>query len=163
MVVYLGLGSNIGNRAECLREAIDAIRKLEACTVREVSSIYETEPWGNTDQPDFLNQVIAIETKLRPKELLHECKKIEQALGRLNGKTGESRTIDIDLLLYGDCVVDETDVQLPHPRIQMRRFVLVPLKEIAPGVAIPGSGRTIREALEACPDRGSVKLYKKRQ
>jgi 2-amino-4-hydroxy-6-hydroxymethyldihydropteridine diphosphokinase len=163
MIVYLGLGSNIGNRAEYLRKAVDAIQKLDACTVKQISSIYETEPRGNTDQPDFLNQVIEVETQLGPKELLHECKKMEQALGRKNGKTGEPRTIDIDLLLYSDCVVEETDVQLPHPRIQVRRFVLVPLNEIAPDVTIPGSGRAVREALEACADKGGIKLYKKEQ
>lgn len=163
MIVYLGLGSNIGNRAEYLSEAVDAIRKLDACTVKQISSIYETEPWGDMDQPDFLNQVVEVETQLGPRGILSECKKIEKTLGRKNGKTGEPRTIDIDLLLYGDRIVEETGVQVPHPRIRMRRFVLVPLKEIAPDVTIPGSGRTIREVLEACPDKGDVKLYKKRQ
>ena len=159
----MGLGSNIGNRAEYLKEAVDAIRKLDACTVKQISSIYETEPWGDMDQPDFLNQVVEVETQLGPRGILNECKKIEQALGRKNGKTGEPRTIDIDLLLYGNRVVEDTDVQVPHPRIQMRRFVLVPLNEIAPDVTIPGSGRTVREALETCTDEGGIKLYKKEQ
>ena len=163
MIVYLGLGSNIGGREEYLRKAVEAIRKLDACTVERISSIYETEPWGNTDQPDFLNQVIEVRTRLGPRELLSECKKTEQALGRKNGKTGEPRIIDIDLLLYGDRVIEETDVQVPHPRIQMRRFVLVPLNEIAPETIIPGSGKTVRKALKTCPDRGSIKLYQQKQ
>ena len=161
MLVFLGLGSNVGNRAEVLGNAVNAIANLEKCTVCEISSIYETEPWGNKDQKQFLNLVIEAETQLEPQELLTACKEIERKLGRTGGPFWGPRTLDIDLLLYGDSVVDEATLRVPHPQLQRRRFVLVPLAEIAPSTLIPGSGKTVREALETCSDCGNVSLYEK--
>lgn len=128
-----------------------------------MSSIYETEPWGKKDQGIFLNQVVEVETLIPPHELLKMCKKIEKKLGRRNGKAWGPRTMDIDLLIYGDRIVEEAALQVPHPRLQGRRFVLIPLDEIAPNFTIPGSGMTVREALKTCPDTGSVKLFLKKE
>jgi len=162
VIVFLSLGSNIGNRKNYLKKAITAIASLEKNSVVKVSSVYETEPWGNKNQAMFLNQVIAVESELGPLEFLNICKKIEKNLGRAGG--GESwgpRTIDIDILLYGNKVINEKAIRVPHPMICDRRFVLVPLAEIAPTAFIPGLGKTVREALSECLDNGEVKLYEK--
>ena len=159
MDVFLGLGSNVGDREDYMMQALTAIGGLEKSRIQDISSIYETEPWGKKDQGIFLNQVVEVETQITPHELLRMCKKIEEKLGRKNGKAWDPRTMDIDLLLYGDRIVEEAELRVPHPRLQGRRFVLIPLDEIAPNFSIPGSGMTVREALEACPDTGSVKLF----
>ena len=160
MEVYLGLGSNMGNRTANLDKAVKAIAGLDDCMVCSLSSIYETEPWGDKNQSAFLNQVMRVETQLEPKAFLSACQRIESKLGRERGRRWGPRTMDIDLLLYGDRVVNEDTIQVPHPQLQKRRFVLVPLAEIAPLVNIPGSGRTVREALKLCPDSGSITLYR---
>lgn len=140
-------------------KAVAALGELNRCELRCASSVYETEPWGKKDQPEFLNQVVGIETQLNARELLDACKRIEEMLERQNGKSGEPRTLDIDLLLYGDRIIEEDMLHVPHPRLQTRRFVLVPLDEIASEVSIPGSGKTVRETLETCPDTGSVSIF----
>jgi 2-amino-4-hydroxy-6-hydroxymethyldihydropteridine diphosphokinase len=159
MQVFLGLGSNLGDREAYLKKAISALDDLNDCEVRQVSSVYETEPWGKKDLTEFLNQVVELETRLGAQELLTACKRIEEMLGRRNGKSGESRTMDIDLLLYGDRVIEENFLHVPHPRLPARRFALVPLDEIASNVIIPGSGKTVREALELCSDTLGVSVY----
>jgi len=161
MLAFLGLGSNIGDREEYLRKAKTAIANLETCTVSGISSIYETEPLGNKNQGQFLNQALLVETELEPQELLMECKGIEKTLGRKEGPRWGPRTIDIDLLLYDEMLVDEEALRVPHPRLHRRRFVLIPMAEIAPSVRIPGSGKTVMEALKTCPDGGYVTLYEK--
>jgi|SRR5579883_668428 len=146
--VYLGLGSNVGDREGNLKSAIERL------PVVRVSPIYETEPVDYTDQPWFLNLVVEIETDLSPRDLLRFTAAIEQDLGRTRDIPKGPRTIDIDILFYGDVVVDEPDLQIPHPRIAERRFVLAPLADLAPDFRHPVTHRTVREMLaEAPPDQ----------
>ena len=129
--IFLGLGSNLGDRKRFLDEALAA---LPGCgiTIDTVSSIYETSPVGVTDQPDFLNMVVEVTTELSARQLLEAIKGIEKDLGRTSGPRWGPRVIDIDLLLYGDEVIDEPDLVVPHPELFSRQFVLDPLREIAP-------------------------------
>ena len=142
MRVFLGLGSNLGDRAHYLKEAISA---LATPTIKIVatSRIYETEPWGVMDQPLYWNQVIAVETTLEPLDLLHVCQEIELRLGRERKVHWGSRTIDIDLLIYDNRVSESEELMLPHPYLEERSFVLAPLREIAPTLVLP-SGRSIK-------------------
>ncbi len=146
--VYLGLGGNLGDREANLREAC---RHLEAGGVRvdRCSSLYETEPWGVADQPRFLNAVCCGQTDLSPAALLALAKQIEQDLGRRPTVRYGPRPVDIDILLYGDTQLVSPELTIPHPRLAERAFVLVPLVEIAPEVAVPGTGRSVRELLQA--------------
>ena len=162
MQVFLGLGSNVGDREGYLRKAVAAIGKLERSWVRRASSIYETEPWGKRDQDPFLNQVVEVDTKLGPQELLVACQRIEKDLGRDNRERWGPRTIDIDILIYSDVVIDDENLRVPHRLLSERRFVLVPLTELSPTVSVPGLGKTVREVLESCSDRGRVELYESR-
>lgn len=157
-IAYLGLGTNLGDRKENLRKAIEAIAlKLSVC---KQSSIYETAAWGYTDQPDFLNQVIEVETGLTPLRLLNFLKRTEVELGRIENFRYGPRLIDIDILFYDDLVKNTSRLQIPHPRIPERAFVLVPLNEIAPSLEHPVLGKTITELLEDVPDKAGVRLCK---
>jgi len=144
-IAYLSLGSNVGDRAGQLR---DAIARMEATgRVVAVSSFYETEPVEFTDQPWFLNCVVALETLLAPQQLMAALLGFEQAMGRRRTQKKGPRTIDIDILLYGDEIVDTPELKIPHPAMHARRFVLEPLVEIAPGVRHPVLKKTVRELL----------------
>lgn len=156
--VYLGLGTNLGDRKENLRRAVQVI--ASKMKVREQSSIYETAAWGYTDQPDFLNQVIQVETDLTPLRLLNFLKKTEVELGRVENFRYGPRQIDIDILFYDDLVKNTKRLQIPHPRIPERAFVLVPLNEIAPALKHPVLGETVAELLEEVPDKAGVRLCK---
>ena len=145
--VYLSLGSNVGDRSANLRTAI--ARLGEGGTVKAVSGFYETEPVELRDQPWFLNCVVALETSLSPAELLEKVLAIEQEMGRLRMKDKGPRSIDIDILLFGDRVVDERGLKIPHPAMQERRFVLEPLAEIAPQVLHPHLRKTASQLLAA--------------
>jgi 2-amino-4-hydroxy-6-hydroxymethyldihydropteridine diphosphokinase len=145
MKIFLSLGSNLGDREGNLRTAIEYL------PVSRVSPIYETEPVDYTDQPWFLNQVAEIETELSPIELLAATSRIEYDLGRVRSVPRGPRTIDIDILLYGDRIVNTPDLRIPHPRMAERRFVLAPLADLAPDLKHPVTGRTIREMLAAAP------------
>jgi 2-amino-4-hydroxy-6-hydroxymethyldihydropteridine diphosphokinase len=156
VTIYLGLGSNLGNRQENLDQAL----KLLAQRMRlgKVSSIYDTEPIGNVNQPRFLNMACEAFTRLSPEGLLALVKGIEQKLGRYS-RSGEPRIIDIDVLLFGDQVVNTRDLVIPHPQIAERSFVLVPLSEIAPDVVHPVTKKTIKEMNQAIKEvQGVLKL-----
>jgi 2-amino-4-hydroxy-6-hydroxymethyldihydropteridine diphosphokinase len=141
-VGYLGLGSNVGDRESQLRAAVAALRE-HGVQVRAISSLYETEPVGEVlDQPDFLNAVVEVRTELEPLELLDLCKAIEVEQGRmLGGPRHGPRPLDVDLLLLGDRELDDERLTLPHPELRTRRFVLQPLLELAPDLALPDGTR----------------------
>jgi len=151
MMSYLGLGANIGHPAQQLAAAISALACSDGITLKRVSSVYRTRPVGVTDQPDFLNMVIAIETDIAPSALLGVVAGIEGQLGRVRGIKDGPRTLDVDILLYGDLIMDEPDLQLPHPRMRQRQFVLAPLSGIAPGLVLPDGTAVADLADENCP------------
>ncbi|MEO8632422.1 MAG: 2-amino-4-hydroxy-6-hydroxymethyldihydropteridine diphosphokinase [Chloroflexota bacterium] len=143
--VHLGIGSNVGDRMEMIRRAVEALSSVGQ--TRAVSSVYETTPFGVTDQPDFLNCCVALATELTPAELLARTRRIERDLGRVPGPRWGPRTVDIDLLLYGGRRVRARELVVPHLGLLERAFVLVPLAEIAADQPIPGSEITVAEAL----------------
>jgi len=155
--VYLGLGSNLGNRKCNLEEAIRQIS--EFATINKISSIYETEPWGLKDQPKFLNQVIFVESTLGPNELLLNLKKIEQQMGRKKSVRFGPRLIDVDILFYDDYMMNTPELTSPHPHLTERAFVLVPLAEIAPKLVHSQNHKTIKALLQEV-DSSSVSLWK---
>lgn len=158
MTTYLSLGSNIPDRAANLRRAVEQIA-VSVGTVTMQSPIYETQSWGYTDG-DYLNQTIAVETALPPKQLLAATAAIETALGRVRSGNGyEARTIDIDILFYDNEIIDSPHLTVPHPKIALRRFVLQPTADIAPDFVHPRMGKTIRQLLEECEDEGEVIEY----
>lgn len=141
--VYLGLGSNMGNRHENLKQALDLLS--QRLRVEKVSSVCDSEPEGNPDQPRFLNLVCRVSTELEPMSLLTLVKGIESKLGRLPNTSNLPRPIDIDILFYGDRIIKSLKLSIPHPRLTERAFVLVPLAEIAPYLVHPASGKTIEK------------------
>jgi 2-amino-4-hydroxy-6-hydroxymethyldihydropteridine diphosphokinase len=145
-IVYIALGSNLGDRAENLRYAREQIAAPDLRVLR-ASSIYETAPRDVTDQPWFLNQVIECETDLFPRQLLLRLQKIERAIGRQRRIAKGPREIDLDILLFGDAVVKAPELEVPHPRLAERRFALEPLAELVPEKKHPGTRRTMREML----------------
>ena len=138
---YVGLGANLGEREGALRAAVTALGALEGVRVVAVSSFRETEPVGYLDQPPFLNGAVAVDTTLGPRELLDALLAVERSLGRTReGPRFGPRTIDLDLLLYGDESVDEPGLRVPHPRLHERAFALEPLADLDPGLVVPGQG-----------------------
>ncbi len=159
IVTYLLLGSNLGDRVALLKKALAAIDH-EVGTVSRASSVYETGAWGNENQPNYLNQVLQVATSLEPLQLLEKTQAIEKKMGRRRNLKWESRSIDIDILLYGDHLIDVPGLCIPHPLLPQRRFALVPLQEIAPMLKHPVSQKTITDLLDESTDRLPVQLYK---
>jgi 2-amino-4-hydroxy-6-hydroxymethyldihydropteridine diphosphokinase len=154
--VYLSLGSNVGERAKNLQDAIEALAGA-GVEVSRVSSIYETEPVDLREQPWFLNCVVEAHTHLPPLELLEALRAIETRMGSKKLVAKGPRLIDMDILLYGDETIDTPELQVPHPRIHLRRFVLAPLAEIAPQSRHPISGLTAAEMLARTADKSQVR------
>lgn len=162
MVLYLLIGGNMGNREELLLLAKDKIGRYIG-EVEQVSSIYETSPWGFDSENGFLNQALKVNTEMSLMEALDLCHRVETELGRVrgNGVGYVSRTMDVDIILADGMVVADTSITIPHPRMHLRRFVLVPLSEIAAGLIHPVFKKTIEELLGECEDPGEVFIFKK--
>ena len=153
---YLLIGGNLGNRKENLAKAVSLINEQCGSLTRS-SSIYETEAWGNTDQPSFLNQALEISTSLTARLLMRRVLRIEEEMGRIRKEKLGPRIIDIDILLFENEIHDLRFLKIPHPEMQNRRFVLVPLAEINSTLQHPVLKKTIAELLEECPDNLEVK------
>jgi 2-amino-4-hydroxy-6-hydroxymethyldihydropteridine diphosphokinase len=154
---YLLIGGNLGNREENMARAGKEI-ETRAGIIMEASSLYQTGAWGKTDQPDFLNQVLKIETPLDARELLEQLLSAEQSMGRHRNEKYGPRTIDMDILFFNDEIIDNKSLQVPHPRLQERRFALIPLAEIAGEKIHPVLGKSINDLLAECPDK--LPVYK---
>jgi 2-amino-4-hydroxy-6-hydroxymethyldihydropteridine diphosphokinase len=145
---YVGLGSNLGDREATIEDAVGLLRLHPDVEVVATSTLRETDPWGPVAQPRFLNGVVAVETTLEARALLGVLLDVERRLGRVREERWGPRTIDLDLLLYGDAVLDEPGLTLPHPRLHERAFALAPLRELDPALVVPGHG-TVDELLGA--------------
>ena len=155
--VYVGIGSNLGDREFLIRKAVESLRQLPQTNVSGVSSLYDTEPVGETEQPPFLNAVAWIETELSPRELLWQMLLIEKRMGRVRSKRWGPRSIDLDLLFYDDELIDEPDLQIPHPEAHRRAFVLYPLLELDPNFRHPVTGETVRRMIQKLPPNPPVR------
>jgi 2-amino-4-hydroxy-6-hydroxymethyldihydropteridine diphosphokinase len=155
---YIGLGSNLGDSVAQVRGGMTALAQLRQTRLEACSSLYRTAPVGRQDQPDFVNAVCRVRTRLAPVALMRRLLEVEQTHGRVReGEQGGPRTLDLDLLLYEDRSCHEPGLTLPHPRLHERAFVLYPLQEIAPALVIPGRGR-IEDLLPACAGQGIERL-----
>ena len=154
--VFIGLGSNRGERQKFLNRAVAELKTLGETRIVWTSSVYETEPYGKTDQERFLNAVVELETQLKPENLFAACQNIERELGRTATEHWGPREIDIDILIYDGVVFENAALKVPHPDLEHRKFVLVPLREIAPDLVHPVSGMTIEELSAVCPDSSRV-------
>jgi 2-amino-4-hydroxy-6-hydroxymethyldihydropteridine diphosphokinase len=152
-LAYVGLGSNLGDRRGLIREALKRLSRLEGVRVRKRSRIIETDPVGRTAQPKFLNAVAEVETRLEPRPLLRRLRAVERSLGRVRHERWGPRTIDLDLLLWGDRSMATPRLTIPHPRMTERKFVLAPLAELCPRRRVPGTGRTVQGLLKEVEGR----------
>ena len=156
--IYLLLGSNMGNSKASLLKAVVQIEKQIGKVIRQ-SGLYSTAAWGNTKQPDFLNQVIIVETKLPASETMQTILSIEKKMGRIRTIKNAPRVIDIDILFFNNEIIEQEHLSIPHPQIQNRRFVLVPLNQLSPNLKHPVLNKTIHQLLINCPDRLNVKKF----
>jgi len=150
------IGGNLGNRTQHLQQAVQLIDQ-QAGKVIKASALYETAPWGNVQQPDYLNQALQISTSLEPLPLLHTLLKIERDIGRIRQEKWGARVIDIDIIFYNDQVISLPELKLPHPRMQLRQFVLVPLNEILPDWEHPVLHQPVHALLASCKDENPVR------
>ena len=157
MRAFVGLGSNLGEREAMIRLALDDLARLPQTTLVRASSLYDTEPTGDVDQPNFLNAVAQLDTELTARQLLWNLLLIEKRLGRVRTQKWGPRTIDLDLLLYGSQVIEESDLRVPHPELTRRSFVLVPLVELDPLLVHPITGETLLDLLSRLNTRPPVK------
>lgn len=159
-IVFLGIGTNLGDREGNLKDSVSAIKEHIGPIVK-MSSVYETEPWGFEAKNDFLNMVVKVETNLNPSGVLGAILMIETLLGRIRGeKQYVSRLIDIDIILFGDQVLDEKSLKVPHPLLPERKFVLLPLYEIEPELVHPFLKRSIESLLESCQDNSRINIFR---
>jgi len=149
---WIGMGANVGDRLGNFRTALAELESLDATRVARVSSVYDTAPWGVTEQERFLNAVIELETEMAPRDLLAALLRIEERCGRVRYERWGPRTLDLDILLYDDVVIDEEELIVPHPRLAQRAFALVPLAELEPTLGVPGLGATVAALLEQLGD-----------
>ncbi|CAN7602366.1 2-amino-4-hydroxy-6-hydroxymethyldihydropteridine diphosphokinase [Rossellomorea sp. LjRoot5] len=157
---YISLGSNMGDRAVYLEKAINILGSHGKIEVTKRSSLYETDPVGFTEQDQFLNMVIEIRTSLSPETLLHQCLQVEIDLGREREFKWGPRIIDLDILLFNQETIETENLYIPHPRMQERAFVLIPLLEVAPRVEHPSFNAPLAEFLDEIPDKEGVRLWK---
>lgn len=155
---YLLLGSNMGNSKASLDKAIAQIEKKIGAVTRK-SGLYSTAAWGNTKQPDFLNQVIIVETKLSAWQTMQTILDIEKKMGRIRTVKNAPRVIDIDILFFNKEIIEQEHLSIPHPQIQNRRFVLVPLNQLSPNLKHPLLNKTVHQLLINCPDTLNVKKF----
>lgn len=156
---YIALGSNLGKRIENLKRALELLNMEQDISVLKVSPVYETAPVGGPEQGQFLNACASLETDLPPEELLLKMLHIEDELGRVREERWGPRLIDLDLLIYEDKIVNTELLELPHPRLVERGFVLVPLADIAPKLIVPGYDKTITELLSLLPDTEGIRKF----
>lgn len=157
MRAFVGLGSNLGDREATVRAALEQLSQLPETTLLRVSSLYDSEPVGPEDQPDYVNAVAQLDTGLTARQLLWNLALIEKRLGRVRSQRWGPRTIDLDLLFFGDQVIDDDDLRVPHPEITRRAFVLAPLAELEPGLLHPLTGQTIGAHLAQLHTRPPVR------
>lgn len=150
MLAYIGLGSNLENPLQQIKTAINDLQSLTDITIVSVSSLYQSPPMGPADQPDYINAVLSLETTLPPHKLLDALQSVEQLHGRVRRRHWGERTLDLDILLYGEQILNDERLKIPHPGMHERAFVLYPLAEIAPEVEIPGIG-ALQKILPSCP------------
>ncbi len=154
---HIALGANLGDRIGTMRRAVALLAEHPEIEVVARSGVYDTAPVGPPDQPRYLNAAIAVRTSLSPRELLAVLLGVELTLGRdRSGSRWTARTIDLDLVLFGECTISDRDLELPHPRFRERAFVLLPLAEIAPSARDPVSGERVESLLRACPGRSDA-------
>ena len=158
-VAYLGLGTNMGDRLNNLIDAKSRLKSISGIRLQETSSVYETEPVGMSVANSFLNAAFSVMTSLSPHQLLYSLKGLESDMGRQKGMKMEPRIMDVDLLMYGSFRIQEEDLIVPHPRMHQRRFVLVPLCEIAPEAVHPVLARKVRDILLELGDEDGVRFY----
>jgi len=159
MIAFLGIGTNLGDRELILKEAVSRIGENIGSVIRS-SSVYITEPWGFQTNNEFLNMVVKIETEFIPSELIEKILMIESLLGRVRSERQySSRIIDIDILLYGDLIIDEKNLKIPHPLMHKRKFVLVPLSEIDAELVHPVLKKSIGSLLDDCEDKSQIRKY----
>ncbi|MGW8121334.1 2-amino-4-hydroxy-6-hydroxymethyldihydropteridine diphosphokinase [Roseivirga echinicomitans] len=156
--IYLLLGTNLGDRERNLQIAKEQLTAHQL-TIKKESAIYETAAWGIEDQPSFLNQVVIVDSSKAPERILMIISIIEALMGRERSEKWAQRVIDIDILYYGDIVIDKSRLKIPHPEIQNRRFTLAPLVELVPDFIHPVSGKTQLEMLEDCQDQLKAEIY----